>query len=95
MNDIWIRHEQIHHLQQSETFFLSAIIGQIEKIYAKYILNKSTMQAYLRQSTEQEAYLHQLDEAYIDIRKPYQFLKHMTQKEEFDIVDYKVVYISN
>lgn len=91
MNDVWIRHEQIHHLQQSETLFLSVIIGQFEKLYAKHVLKKSIMQAYLRESTEQEAYLNQTNSDYIKNRKPYAFLRYMNEKIEFELVDHKVV----
>jgi len=91
MNETWIRHEQTHHLQQTETLFLSVIVGQMEKLYAKYVLNKTTMAAYLRESTEQEAYLNQTDIEYIKNRKPYAFLKYFTQKVNFELVDSKVI----
>ena len=90
MNETRIRHEQIHHLQQSETLFLSVILGQIEKIYAKQVLKKPTMEAYLLESTEQEAYLHQTNTKYIKSRKPYAFLKYIKSKTEFELVDYQV-----
>lgn len=92
MNDTWIRHEQIHHLQQSETLFLSVIVGQMEKLYAKHILNKPTMEAYLRESTEQEAYLNQTDPTYIQQRKIFSTRKYIKNKVDFELVDYQVVY---
>jgi hypothetical protein len=59
MNTSWIRHERIHHLQMTESLLLLPLYSQLEILYAKRVLKKDNMEAYLRKTTEQEAYLNQ------------------------------------
>ncbi len=91
MNESRLRHETVHHYQMLETFCLLQVYGYVEYLYARTILWYDHMQAYLRKTSEQEAYLHQDDAMYLSQRQFRGFLPYVGDKTPFVLVDYQVV----
>lgn len=84
--DWLITHERIHFRQQLETLFIGhIIIYYIEKIYARFMLKKSSFDAYLWSSGEQEAYLNMYNKDYLKTRKPWAQFHYIKHKKSFTL----------
>jgi hypothetical protein len=75
VNDVDIRHERIHWLQQRETLYIGFYLWYIIEWFIKMILPPKG--AYRDLSFEREAYLHETDLDYLTTRKNYSWLKYI------------------
>ena len=69
------RHETIHYLQQKELFFIGQWVLYAFFWLWGFIKYKNGKEAYYRCPFEQEAYYYQLQEDYLETRKPYAWRK--------------------
>ncbi|PJC56323.1 hypothetical protein CO026_01005 [Candidatus Kaiserbacteria bacterium CG_4_9_14_0_2_um_filter_41_32] len=83
-NDIpdWLlRHERIHLRQQSELLIIgSLLLNSFEYLFACFVLHKTSYDVYLWTSAEQESYLNQHNEHYLDNRRMFQRFKYILDK---------------
>ena len=93
MNETWIRHEQTHHLQQLESFYLFSLISRCEYQYNRYINKKTHIQSYLLKATEQEAYLNQDNPDYNKTRPFRNTRKYFFHKTNFTLQNYQVTIL--
>ncbi len=84
--DWLITHERIHFKQQLETLFIGSIIIYFaEKTYARFALKKSSFDAYLWSSGEQEAYLNMYNKDYLKTRKLWAQFSYVRNKKSFTL----------
>lgn len=82
MNNQWINHERIHLRQYWESLGICFIISKFEYLYARIILKYSHINAYLYECQEQEAYINQKDQDYLNNRKFWSFVKFIKDKKK-------------
>jgi len=91
MEESRIRHEQTHHLQMSESLLLFNVFSHLEKIFARHILWKNNMDAYLWKATEQEAYLNQHNPIYNKERQLRSTRTYFKNKQKFRLDQYQLI----
>jgi len=80
MTEQWIMHERIHIYQSFESIFLIFPFAMLEYLYARIILKYSHTEAYFYECVEQEAYLNQYDQHYLENRRFFSIWKYIKQK---------------
>lgn len=86
-SSLLIRHEQIHFRQQLELLFFGFwFVSVMETIFFKFVKRISSEEVYLFRSCEQEAYLNQHDEFYLERRKPFAMFKYFLNKKNIVFV---------
>ena len=79
-----VRHEKIHFRQELELLWIGAILLElIEKMYGRFFLGKSKLEAYKWCSMEQEAYRNQNDPDYLKNRPTFRLFYYMKNKKSF------------
>lgn len=73
-------HEHIHGEQQMEMLVLPMLVWYGIEYVVRLLLYGSHKEAYRNISFEQEAYLHEGEQDYIDRRRHYGWVKYLTQK---------------
>ena len=72
-----LRHESIHLRQQKEMLVVFFILWYIIEWLIRLIQYRNAMTAYKNISFEREAYANQDSIDYLDIRKPFSFIKYI------------------
>ena len=75
--DVVARHENIHGAQQKEILIVLFYVWYLVEWLVKWAYYRNSMTAYKNISFEREAYRHQNDAAYLDIRKHYAWTKYI------------------
>lgn len=77
MQEVELRHEHIHTLQQRELLFVFFYIIYVLEFAVRLVLNRGKWNAaYWSVSFEQEAYGNQSNPQYENGRKPYSWVKY-------------------
>lgn len=71
------RHETTHALQQIETLWILFLVIYALEYVVKLIITSSHRTAYKSISFEQEAFEHELEISYNDVRRPYNWLQYV------------------
>lgn len=72
------RHESIHTRQMQETLYIFFYLWYIIEWLIKLAIIRDTRKAYRSISFEREAYLYQAIPGYLEVRKHYCWLKHLS-----------------
>ena len=72
-----LRHESIHLRQQKEMLVIFFFLWYGIEWLIRLIQYRNAMTAYKNISFEREAYSHQAELDYLEIRKPYSFIKYI------------------
>lgn len=72
-----INHETIHGKQQIEMLWVLFFLWYIIEWLIRLIQYRNAITAYKNISFEREAYYHQAEAGYLEIRKPYSFIKYI------------------
>jgi len=72
-----IRHEYIHVRQQKEMLVIFFFLWYGIEWLIRLIQYRNAITAYKNISFEREAYCHQAEAGYLEIRKPYSFIKYI------------------
>lgn len=78
-----VNHERIHLAQQKELLIVPFfILSFLEFLYACVVLRKTSFEAYVWTSSEQEAYRHMYDDTYLERRSLWSQFKYFKDKKE-------------
>ena len=77
ISDMTIRHESVHIKQQKEMLVIFFFLWYFIEWLIRLIQYRNAMTAYKNISFEREAYANQDSIDYLDIRKPYSFIKYI------------------
>jgi len=76
-DDVLINHERIHLKQQLEMLILPFYVLYVLEFMFRYIQYGSWYAAYINISFEKESYFNEANLSYIEVRKPWSFLKYL------------------